>query len=458
MLTQRIFGYNVEGTASGQYRDSYGTARFDLSGMQEGDVCGLCVFQDPYGYVGVKKTGGQCHWVYYRSGFEQDGCVVEPEEITGDLVPGNVAYLRAVVNFGTNRVNFYYSTDNGEYVPFGKEWTMRYTLNIFVGNRFGLFNYATRALGGYVDVDWFSTEPEFSEEKYYSEGTLNVFTEADLTLASLTASNERVCMLPGERYTLELTATFRSGRSENVSGQCRYEFSEGNVVKLENGYLNALADGEVEVTAYYTDFMGNTLNTSFTVAVATFPLTKEDFNPSIYANGTFDEAMGCLKTGQWGFGGWQYEAGLDISAYKYLVVRLQRPASCQPSFRLFDGTSYWSTPYMYDMGTKTEAKIDLHNMVKSDGTKCNPSNIYIAGFWTTGSGSLYIKEVFLSDDGVNPSGVQGIGTDNGGESKIVSVAYYSLSGQMYAAPQRGVNIVRRAKADGTVDVRKEFYK
>ena len=457
MLTQRIFAYENEGADAGSYRDSYGTARIDLSGMQEGDVCGLCVFQDPYGYIGVKMEGGQRKLVYYRSAYA-DGTVAA-ETVEGDVVAGPEIYLRAVVNFGTNKAQFYYSTDNKTYAPFGNEWTMRYTLEVFTGNRFGLFNYATEATGGYVDIDWFSTEPDFSEEKYYAEGTLQTFTEDDLTMVSLTVPDAEVNLLPGERYTLDVTATFRSERTENVSATCQYEFSNPGVVSVQNGFLTGLVDGETDVTVSYTDFMGNTMSETFTVTVATFPLTNEGFNPSIWETGTFDESTGCFVTGQYGFSGWQYSAGVDLSAYNYIVVRLKQSTNCGLSFRLYDNSSYWSTPYMCDMGSKTEIVVDLKNMVKEDGTKCDPSHIYIAGFWTYGGTPVYLKEVFLSNDGktpVEPTGVEETLAD--GDAEVVSVEYYSLSGQMFAAPQRGLNIVKRTLSDGRVVVKKEMYR
>ena len=33
---------------------SYGTVRMEIGEMQEGDVAGLAVFQDPYAFIGVK--------------------------------------------------------------------------------------------------------------------------------------------------------------------------------------------------------------------------------------------------------------------------------------------------------------------------------------------------------------------------------------------------------------------
>jgi hypothetical protein len=34
---------------------------------------------------------------------------------------------------------------------------MRFSLKIFTGNKFCLFNYATKTTGGFVDSDWFRT-------------------------------------------------------------------------------------------------------------------------------------------------------------------------------------------------------------------------------------------------------------------------------------------------------------
>lgn len=454
MLTQRMPGYDKAGTDAGNYMDTYGTASFDLTGMAEGDVCGLCVFQDPYGYVGVKMENGRRRIVQYRSSYEQNGTMAEAKETIGAEVGGRV-FLRAVANFGTNKVNFYYSEDNVAFLPVGEEMTMRYTLDIFTGNRFGLFNYATEERGGYVDVDWFSTEPEYSEERFYAEGTLATFTEDDLAMSRLEVGAPEKELLLAGKEALDVTAVFRSGRMDNVSALCRYEISRPDVIKIEDGNITGLMEGTSAVTASYTDFMGHTLSADFTVTVSAFPLTSAGFNPSIYAAGTFVESTGAFTAGQYGFGGWQYASGLDLSAYKYVVVRLDRSASCSPSFRLFDSTNYWSTPYMYDMGTKKEAVIDLKNMKKSDGTYCDASHIYIAGFWTLGGSPIYIKDVFLSNDGKTPVHIEPVA---GSAARVVSEEYYSLSGQKTNSLRRGVNIVHQTLSDGSVRSVKRLIK
>ena len=45
------------------------------------------------------------------------------------------------------------------FTPLGNELVMKFNLSIFTGNKFCLFNYATKQAGGYVDFDWFRNQP-----------------------------------------------------------------------------------------------------------------------------------------------------------------------------------------------------------------------------------------------------------------------------------------------------------
>ncbi len=395
MLTQRIFSYNKANTDASSYPDSYGTVSIDTKGMQDGDIAGLCVFQDPYGYIGVKQIDGQKYLVQYISGYD---AVPENEVISEtplSLSDDQTIYLRAIVNFGTNKANFYYSTDNAEWTKFGNEMTMRYILTVFVGNRFGIFNYATKQLGGYVDVDWFTTEENFSESRFYGEGVLHTFTQDDLTIENLSMSQSNIVLAPSSTNTLSITAKFKSGQTQNVASQCKFDIQDSNVVSFVGGRAIGQNEGTTTVTATYTDVLGNQKSVEFNVTVSFFPLVEGVFNPSIYGNGTFKQSTGALTTSQYGFGGWQYGAGIDLSKYDKLIVVLRRAASCSPSFRIFDSNNYWSTPYVFDMGTKKQIEIDLHNMVKEDGSKCDPSHIFMAGIWSYGGSAIYIQKVYL---------------------------------------------------------------
>ena len=192
-----------------------------------------------------------------------------------------------------------------------------------------------------------------------------------------------------------------------------------------------------------------------------FSLTEEWLNPSIWEKGTFDETTGKLVTGQYGFGGWQYPNGVDLSAYKYLVVELSQPQSAGASFRLFDTNNYWSCPSRTSFGSETKIVLDLHNLKAYKDDACtqfdhdiNPSHIYIAGFWTYGGTPVYIKDIFLSNDGVNPTGVSHVALSD----EVVSREYYTLTGAKIVTPIRGICIIKEVTRSGSVRIFKACYK
>ena len=192
-----------------------------------------------------------------------------------------------------------------------------------------------------------------------------------------------------------------------------------------------------------------------------FSLTDRWFNPSIWEQGTFDETTGKLVTGQYGFGGWQYPQGVDLSGYQYLVVELSQPQSAGASFRLFDTNDYWTSPFRVSFGTQTKVVIDLQNMKAYNDDACtqfdhnvDPSHIYIAGFWTYGGTPIYIKQIFLSNDGVNPTAIlQKDVTD-----EVVSREYYTLSGARIVTPTHGICIIKEVTKSGKTKIFKTCYK
>lgn len=443
-LSQRILGYSPVGTASNKYMDSYGTIKMAVNNMQDGDIAGIAVFQEPYAYIGIKQIEGK-RYLYYLHQTKLKGTQTD---LLGDEILNDTVYLRAVVNYGTNKASFYYSLDNSKYTKFGEDMTMGYTLSVFVGNRFFLFNYATEQLGGYVDIDWFSTEPAFSEDGFFGPGVLHTYTTDDLTMTDLSLEKTSYTMIPGSAKSLDIISTSVSGLESNVASNCAFTYTNAEIAQVVGGRLIAQKEGETEVTASYTDHFGNTRTVSFNVIVSYFPMSNDALNPSIYGSGTFIEKSASLKTSQYGFGGWEYSGGVDFSAYNYIIVKLKRASTAQPSFRLFDSTNYWSDCYMLDMKKSVTAVIDLHKLVTPNGRTIDPSQIYKAGFWTDGTSAIYIKSVYLSMDGVNP--VDGIEElfSSGCDTKIVSGVYDLTGRELPNGYSKGVNIVRMS--DGTV--------
>jgi beta-xylosidase len=142
-LTQRTFTY---------YSDTIpavGVTKVETSKMKDGDMAGLAVFQDPYAYIAVKQANDRKYVVMVNNGRAMDSTPVNSPTI----------YLRTIASNSTRKATFEYSPDNKKFIQIGNELTMRFNLSVFTGNKFCLFNYATRETGGYVDFDWFRMNP-----------------------------------------------------------------------------------------------------------------------------------------------------------------------------------------------------------------------------------------------------------------------------------------------------------
>lgn len=141
-LTQRIVG-NYDQTIP-----TLATTCMDVSRMRAGEVAGLCVFQDPYAYIGVRQTVAG-RWLVMVN----NGTTVDSVPVRQDMV-----YLRTEASNASRKAVFEYSFDNVRFTPLGDELAMRFSLKIFTGNKFCLFNYTTQETGGSVDFDWFHME------------------------------------------------------------------------------------------------------------------------------------------------------------------------------------------------------------------------------------------------------------------------------------------------------------
>jgi len=120
----------------------------EVAYMKDGDVAGLAVFQNPYAYVAVKQVNNTRYIVMVNNGKTIDSVATEK----------SVVYLKAIASNTTKKARFAYSFDNKTFSPIGNELNMQFSLKIFTGNKFCIFNYATKRSGGYVDFDWFRVD------------------------------------------------------------------------------------------------------------------------------------------------------------------------------------------------------------------------------------------------------------------------------------------------------------
>jgi beta-xylosidase len=139
-LTQRTIG--PECTAS---------TLIEVSKMKDGDFAGLALLQKRFGQVGIRQTGNKRSIVMVSAESES------PVELASVPFSQNKVYLKIACNF-TNRIDtavFFYSLDGNAWTTIGSRLKMAYTIPQFIGYRFGLFNYATKQVGGFVDFDYF---------------------------------------------------------------------------------------------------------------------------------------------------------------------------------------------------------------------------------------------------------------------------------------------------------------
>ena len=141
MLSQRTEGPACSGIIS-----------VDVSNMQDGDIAGLSAYCSEPGIISVNMEGDK----KYILMIDRD---TEKERVE---LNGNIVYLRLDCDFkeGTDKANFYYSLNRKDWNKLGTEFQMVYNLKHFMGNRFGIFNYATKNPGGYVDIDFFEYKKE----------------------------------------------------------------------------------------------------------------------------------------------------------------------------------------------------------------------------------------------------------------------------------------------------------
>jgi beta-xylosidase len=144
-LTQRTFGPT-----------SAATTVLDAGGMKDGDVAGLTLLAEAWGFVGVKKENGASFVVMESA---------DSGEVARVPMAGTTVHLRAEGDFRdqVDRGAFSYSLDGTRWQPIGHTLRMRYTLVHFMGYRFGLFNYATKTPAGWADFDWFRIGPMAAE-------------------------------------------------------------------------------------------------------------------------------------------------------------------------------------------------------------------------------------------------------------------------------------------------------
>jgi len=148
-LTQRTFG-----------PVSSATTKIDAGNMRDGDYAGLIALQKKYGFVGVRMEEDRRSIVMVSAQSKVS------KEIKSVPLKQQTVYLKIDCDFKnrTDKAYFYYSLDGKTWTKIGEVLQMAYTLPHFMGYRFGLFNFATKTPGGFVDFDYYRVSNDISME------------------------------------------------------------------------------------------------------------------------------------------------------------------------------------------------------------------------------------------------------------------------------------------------------
>jgi beta-xylosidase len=149
-LTHRILGPT-----------STATIVLDDSRIKEGDYAGLAMFRDASAWIGVTRDQGK-YRVVTRQNITMDrrwNTATKGDDVASSPVSRGKIWLRvsADIHPGAGRTaNFSYSMNGKNYMPLGPPFVLNNRWQFFMGYRYGIFNYATQALGGTVKIESFT--------------------------------------------------------------------------------------------------------------------------------------------------------------------------------------------------------------------------------------------------------------------------------------------------------------
>lgn len=142
---------------------STATVVLDNRQMKDGDRAGLVMLRDSSAWIGIARDAGKLrvlvvnnitmdkHWDTASKGTEVASAPLIADKVwlrtTADIHPGP-----------GHTATFSYSTDGNTFLPLGPPFVLNTSWQFFMGYRFGIFNYAARALGGAVTVSSFTLD------------------------------------------------------------------------------------------------------------------------------------------------------------------------------------------------------------------------------------------------------------------------------------------------------------
>lgn len=285
-------------------------------------------------------------------------------------------------------------------------------------------NEGYRKMGANYANLMLSLEERYSKRNAYS-------------IKELKAKDTQFTMTASSLHPLYITLTDEDGEKHDVTSACTFTCSEPDVLSFSSvSAISGNHEGDVTVTATFTNDKGEKASVTFDVSVRLFPLTEGSFNPSIIKTGTYKyystSKSGRLNSVKGGMGGWTFPLSIDLSDYQYLIIDMSKSAA-KPTLRIYDTNNLESTSYYsLSLVNLTQAVVNLKEMTDEEGKAIDPSHIYIIGFTVENTNAVTLKDVRVSND--EPTALDVIHDD------VQTSTWYDMTGRKVSQPQRGIYV------------------
>ena len=284
-------------------------------------------------------------------------------------------------------------------------------------------------------MDWYAV--------YYNVNWPHADDEAETgpayTIQSISAATGDIEIEEGANVLISLKANYADGHTQEICDQATYAFDNSAIASANNGYIKGQTPGSTKVTATYTGKNGQQYQTTFNVTVNArdFFSFKQSDVISIWDNCTYNESTHAFTMAAYGQIGWKYPEGIDISGYKYLVVKLKQAQNIGAEIRIFPVNTIWNA------NEHIKALSGTMTVVKLSEVNIDLSKVYIIDFWSRG-GTIYVEDVYLTNNDDYSKQTTGINTI---QRELENDAVYNLQGvkvgsrsEMKSLP-RGIYII-----------------
>ena len=231
----------------------------------------------------------------------------------------------------------------------------------------------------YYNVNWPHADDEEETGAFY-------------TLQNIAVATSDIEIEESANVLIPLKANYADGHTQDIGDQATYIVDNPSIASAEKGYVKGLTPGSTKITATYSK-NGQQYQTTFNVTVTAreFFSFKQNDVIAIWDNCTYNESTHAFTMAAYGQIGWKYPEGIDISGYKYLVVKLKQEQNIGAEIRIFPVNTIWGA------NEHIKALSSTTTVVKLSEVNFDLSKIYIIDFWSRG-GTIYVDDIYLTNN------------------------------------------------------------